>query len=353
MLWTILRNLDRDRVAPEVGFLSSGPFVDEVAGLGIPTWSLPETRLRNPVGYVRTVSHLARRLRQASPQVTLAWSAKAQLYLGVASLLAGRHSREIWWQHSIPTGHWLDRLATLIPAAAVGCSSRACEEGQRRLRPHRPTFVVYPGVELDEPPASIGRAALGIDADAWVVGIVGRLQPWKGQDRVIRAVACLRRDGVNAVGLVVGGSAFGLSLPYADELTSLAGELGVADQIVFTGQVPDARPYYPRMDVFVNASEDEPFGIVVVEAMAAGRPVVVFAGGGPAEIVEDGKSGVLTSPDRLVAALAGLEADRELAARIGSNGRERAWRIFTAKLAATAFAQAVLDVAEHESPHRS
>jgi glycosyltransferase involved in cell wall biosynthesis len=345
MLWNILRHLDRDRVEPEVGFLSPGPFLEEVSELGISTWSLPATRLRDPAGYTRTVSHLARRLRQSRPEVAIAWSAKSQLYLGVAALVAHRSGQEVWWQHSIPTGHWLDRLATVVPAAAVGCSSRACQKGQLRLAPRRPTFVVYPGVELDEPPPPIERAALGIDKDAWVVGIAGRLQPWKGQDRVVRAVARLRMDGVDALGLVVGGSAFGLSRPYADELKALARDLGIADRIVFTGQVPDARPYYPLMDVVVNASEAEPFGIVVVEAMAAGRAVVVFAGAGPAEIVEDGESGVLTSPGRLVASLARLEADRELAAQLGSRGRERVRSEFGAKAAAASFASAVSDIA--------
>jgi glycosyltransferase involved in cell wall biosynthesis len=350
MLWTMLRHLDREQVELEVGFLSPGPFVDEVASLGIPTWSLPATRLRNPVGYARTVSSLAGHLRRARPDVALAWSAKAHLYLGVAALPGRSARRVLWWQHAIATGHWLERLATLIPADGIGCSSRACEEAQRRLAPHRATFVVYPGVELEEAAASIGRDSLGIDDDSWVVGIVGRLQPWKGQDRVIRAVADLNRDGVDAVALVVGGSAFGLSLPYAGQLERLAGDLGVPERVVFTGQVPDARPYYPLMDVVVNASEDEPFGIVVVEAMAAGRPVVAFTGGGPAEIVEDGESGVLTSPDLLAASLARLHGDRDLAARIASNGRERARSTFGAEPAAAAFADAVTSASRSDRP---
>lgn len=352
MLWTTLRHLDRDLVEPEVGFLSPGPFVDEVASLGIRAWSLRATRLRNPLGYTRSVVSLVGRLRRDRPEVVLAWSAKAHLFLGVAALLARRPAHVLWWQHAIPTGHWLDRLATVIPAAAVGCSSRACEEGQGRLSPRRPTFVVYPGVELDEPEVTPARSDLSISKDAWVVGIVGRLQPWKGQHRVIRAVAQLRADGIDAVGLVVGGSAFALSLPYAAELASLARDLGVAGSVVFTGQVPDARPYYALMDVVVNASDDEPFGISVVEAMVADRPVVAFGSGGPAEIIEDGKSGVLTSSDRLVSALAGIHADRELATRIASAGRERARSVFGAEPAAASFARAIRAAAHGMTPNR-
>jgi glycosyltransferase involved in cell wall biosynthesis len=211
---------------------------------------------------------------------------------------------------------------------------------------------VYPGVELADVDASLERSELAIGEQAWVVGIVGRLQPWKGQDRVIRAVAQLRSEGVEAAGLVVGGSAFGLSRPYAEELASLARDLGVAGSVTFTGQVPDARPYYALMDVVVNASKEEPFGISVVEAMAACRPVVAFRAGGPAEILEDGKSGVLTSPDRLVTALAALHADRELAAALAAGGRERARAVFGAEPAAAAFARAIRIQAGREAPGR-
>ena len=122
MLWTILRHLDRTQIQPEVGFLSPGPFVDEIASLGITSWSMPATRLRNPVGDARTVVALARRFRSSRPDVVLAWSAKAHVYVGVAALMARYHGRVLWWQHAIASGHWLERLATVIPAHGVGCS---------------------------------------------------------------------------------------------------------------------------------------------------------------------------------------------------------------------------------------
>ena len=83
--------------------------------------------------------------------------------------------------------------------------------------------------------------------------------------------------------------------PTPTSCESSQNNFGIAGHIVFTGQVPDTASYYPLMDVAVNATEGEPFGLVVLEAMAAGRPVVAYPMGGPLEIIEDGVSGAFVS----------------------------------------------------------
>jgi glycosyltransferase involved in cell wall biosynthesis len=340
MLWSLLRHVDRSRIEPEVVFLSPGPLVTDVAALGIAAQTLPSGRLRDPVTYVRTVAKLAGRLRRTQPDVVVAWSAKAHLYLGMANLFRERRRPAVWWQHAIPAGHWIDRAATLVPAAAIGCSSQASAAAQSRALPRRRTFVVYPGVEIDPVRQAVARADLGISEDAWVVGSVGRLQPWKGHDRVISAVADLRRRAIPAVGLIVGGEAFGLSPGYATRLADRARELGVIENVVFTGQVGRADSYLGAMNVFVNASDGEPFGIALVEAMAARRPVVAFAQGGPTEIIEDGVSGLLTDRHELVDTLERLARDEPLARALADGGAARA-AAFSADRAAAEFRDAL------------
>jgi glycosyltransferase involved in cell wall biosynthesis len=339
MLFTILKGLDRSVIEPEVGFLADGPFVREIADLGIDAWTVPAGRLRNPLAFGRAVAALGRRLRSSGAADVVAWSAKTQLYVGLARLLYAREARVVWWRHSLAAGHWLDRLATLVPARAVGCSSRACATAQRSLRPRRRTFVVYPGVDVAAGASGTAvRASLGLAESDWVVGIVGRLQPWKGQDKVLRSVAALRERGLEAVGLVVGGTPFGRSESYPAELRELADRLGVGGHVIFTGQVDDPTGLYPAMDAFVSATEGEPFGIVVAEAMAAGIPVVAFAGGGPRELVEDGVSGILVrSEAALVDALAGLASDPTRAAALADAGRRRALESFSGAASAAAF----------------
>lgn len=165
-----------------------------------------------------------------------------------------------------------------------------------------------------------------------VVGLVGRLQPWKGQDRLLRAQLILRERGHNMHVLMVGGDAYGLSPEYARSLPSLVSQLGLTDAVTMTGQVPDAGPHIDQMDILVNASESEPFGIVLLEGMARGIPVVAVNQGGPAEFIEHGKTGLLADswePIALADALEGLLASPTLRRRIGDAGRERFMQNFT------------------------
>ncbi len=337
-LWTFLRHADQRQVKPTVVFFADGPFEREVAGLGIETIVLRAGRLRNLASLVRTVLQTSEVLRSANPDLIVNWSAKTQLYGAIAARLAGLGDRVVWWQHGLPNGHWMDRLATLLPSRAIGCCSTATRLAQSAQWPHRRTYVVYPGID---PPATLPegerlglRDRLGIAADRVVIGIVGRLQPWKGQDRFLMAVASLSRRGFPVHGLIVGGNAHDLSPGYEAQLHELARSLDLDGTVTFTGQVPEAGPYIQLMDIAVYASVSEPFGLVVLEAMALSVPVVAYALGGPAEIIESDQSGLLVpaSDDRaFVAALESLVIDHGRRQELGRSGLERFQSRFSAE----------------------
>jgi glycosyltransferase involved in cell wall biosynthesis len=338
MLWTFLRRVDRAALEPIVVFLAEGRFEREVAALGIRTLVLPARRLRHAWRTVSTIRALAAFLRRERPDLLVNWTAKAQLYGAPAALIAGMGHRVVWWQHGIPTSHWMDRIATLLPARAVGCSSRASAAAQELQRPRRRTFVVHPGVETSPPvdgeEAQRMRGDLGLSGEDLIIGIVGRLQPWKGQDRLIRAVSVLRKRGLRVHGLVVGGDAHGRSPEYEPRLRRLVAELGLADDVTFTGHVSDATDYIRTMDVLVNASDHEPFGIVLLEAMALGTPVVAVADGGPSEVIDHGESGILLASngaDEIADAVEALLARPSLRTRLAHRALER----FTSEFSAT------------------
>ena len=115
-------------------------------------------------------------------------------------------------------------------------------------------------------------------------------------------------------------------LGYIDELKQYAVELGIGEQVKFTGYREDMGAVYDGIDVLVHAASREPFGRVVAEVMAGGKPVVAVDTCGPSEIIRDGKDGVLVKPDdpvAMAAAVTQLAQDRELAARLGTAARER------------------------------
>ena len=136
-------------------------------------------------------------------------------------------------------------------------------------------------VQASQVPRAEARADLGLSADGFVIGNVGRLHPDKDQTTLIqgfaKALAHLPADSQ----LVIMGKG-----RLEQDLKELAKELGVAEQVKFLGQVPDARCYFRAFDVFALSSDHEPFGMVLLEAMAAGVPLLATACGGAKEVVE-------------------------------------------------------------------
>jgi len=314
----------------ELVFFQDGPWPAELRRAGLRVEVLDAGRLRQADRWLRTVLALARMFRARQPDLILNWAAKTQLYGSPAAVLAGMADRVVWWQQAIPRRSWLDGAATLLPATAIACYSQAAREAQERLLPRRPTVVVHAGSPM--PQAGAAQPPLELPAGVPVVCLVGRLQPWKGQDRLLRAQAILRERGRRMHLLIVGGDSYGLSPQYAASLPALARELGLQDAVTMTGEVPDAGPYIEQSDILVNASDPEPFGIVILEGMARGVPVVAVNSGGPGEFVQDGRTGALArsgEPQALADALEPLLGSPQLRARLGAAGRERYLQEYT------------------------
>src|SRR5258708_29239255 len=192
--------------------------------------------------------------------------------------------RVVWWQRAIPprTG-WLDRVATRLPATAIFCYSQAAARAQAELPPVRPTYIVNAGAPMPE--SHGGPGPLELPGDVPIVGLVGRLQPWKGQDRLLRAQALLRERGLEMHLVIVGGDAWGLSSDYAASLAGLVTELHLDGAATATGQVPDAGPYIEQFDVLVNPSDPEPFGIVLLAGMSPPASLIGLAPAGPPHLL--------------------------------------------------------------------
>ena len=125
--------------------------------------------------------------------------------------------RVVWWQHSVAVQTWLERIANALPARAIVCYSQDAAARSRLgcVRRGRP-WSCPPG-QRPCPPIGVLRRSTpppGVP----VIGIVGRLQPWKGQDRLLEAVALLRERGLAIHLLIVGGDSYGLSPDYAAAL---------------------------------------------------------------------------------------------------------------------------------------
>ena len=217
------------------------------------------------------------------------------------------------------------RLANALLGRMPGRFFAVCEELRgfmiREGFPPGRLGVLYNGIDPGPPapPDARDRARRDweLPEDAWVVGSVARLDPVKDLATLVRAFA--RLQGAPPPYLVVVGDG-----PERAALEAEARTAGLGDRIRFAGQRSDVRERLPAFDVFVNSSTYEGVSLTIIEAMAAGLPVVATRVGGTPEVVTDGRDGRLVTagdPAGLAAALEELRGDRALAARLGGAGR--------------------------------
>lgn len=174
------------------------------------------------------------------------------------------------------------RLRLLAVSNAVRDELRACLPAW----PADHIETLYNRIDVDALQASQlerypARLQLRLPENAWIVGNVGRLHPDKDQATLLRGFAkALPRLPRESLLAIMGKGRL------EEDLKELARELGIAEQVLFLGQVAEAKRYFKAFDVFALSSDHEPFGMVLLEAMAAGVPLISTAGGGAGEVVE-------------------------------------------------------------------
>ena len=205
----------------------------------------------------------------------------------------------IWWYHG--SGRWSARwrVAALLPAAAVVSVNDAMVEAQRQRTPRTCVGEVSPPEwQWTDIAAYRGAGRQVRETRGWkehpVVGMVGRLERCKGHLTFLHAAAQVAEWDPQVRFAVVGGDVPGRrGRAHAAALRRTADELGLGERLHFAGDQDQPYAWLDAFDVAVHASDSEGFGMVVLEAMALGTPLIATDVPGPADIVEDGVSGLL------------------------------------------------------------
>ena len=293
---------------------------------------------------------LARRLKSGETDIVHAHNGRTALAAALAVRLAGR-GRCVMTQHFLTPNHATQRgpKAVLSNAAhhwVVGQMSRilAISEAVREAMlaryeaPDRKITVVPNGITApDAGNAAETRQQLGISTDTPLLVCAARLEREKDIASLVSAVKIVQKSVPLVRCLIAGEGA------QRSALDAQIGALGLEDSVTLLGFRTDAPALMAAADVFVLPSLAEPFGLVLLEAMALGRPVVATRAGGPVEIVVDGETGFLvppSSPDALAGTLRTLLSDPALARRMGENGQAR----YEAQFTAAKMSQAILAV---------
>ncbi|ACC79787.1 glycosyltransferase family 4 protein [Nostoc punctiforme] len=331
MLWDLVQQGRNAGVEWLVIFLEHGPMVEQVKSLGIDARVVESGRLRQIHRFIGAVFRIAAIARRERADIIVNWMWITHISGGLAAMLAGLPA--VWYQLEVPSDKtWLVRIATLIPAQAIITLSQDGKQAQAEIWPHRPTPLVYPGVALDRfepdalPTPEEARRKLGLPLHGPLIGIVGRLQRWKGMHVLVQAMPKILEKYPDAHCVVVGGK-HDLEPGYEDFLKAEIATLGLEEQVIMAGLQRNIPEWVQAMDVFVHASDKEPFGIVIIEAMALGKPVIAGDAGGPTEIITDGMNGLLTpygDADKLAITILRYLDEQEFARSAGIAARQRA-----------------------------
>ncbi|HEY7185101.1 MAG TPA: glycosyltransferase family 4 protein [Vicinamibacterales bacterium] len=344
---------------------SDGPLVDGAHALGVPVQVVPFPASLAQLGdwnvgrgfwsraaflarcagsawpAAQYLRRLRRLLRDRQPSVIHTNGFK----MHVLGAWARPHGAAVLWHvHDYVTRRAL--MATLLRwsqrrcSAAVANSRSVADDVTALCGRELPVHPVWNAVDLnryspDGPRADLdGLSGLSRRDDVVRVGLVATFARWKGHRTFLAALAKLPASP-QVRGYIIGGPVYATSGSQVtlDELRHEAQSLGLSDRVGFTGVVSDSASAMRALDVVVHASTDpEPFGLVIAEAMACGKPVVTSAAGGARELTEDDVNALVHAPgdvDGLSRAIERLAVNPTLRAQLGKAGRATAERLFT------------------------
>ncbi|PAX51725.1 glycosyltransferase family 4 protein [Brunnivagina elsteri] len=317
-------------------FLEDGPMVEQVRALGVDARVVDSGRLREIHRFILSIIRIAAIARREKVDMIVNWMWITHILGGLSAFLTGKPA--IWYQLEVPYDRsLLVRLSTLIPARAVVTLSKDGQKAQSQIFPYRATPLVYPGVELNRfnpanlPSQEEARQKLGLPNTGILVGIVGRLQRWKGMHVVVDAMPQVLQKYPDAHCVIVGGQ-HAFEPEYEDFLKDQIVALGLQEKVIMAGLQQNVPEWVQAMDIFIHASDREPFGIVIIEAMALGKAVIAGDAGGPTEIITNNVNGLLTpygDSDALSHAILRYLDDSEFACHVGIAARERALEFST------------------------
>ncbi|MBC7785838.1 MAG: glycosyltransferase [Burkholderiales bacterium] len=365
--------MDRGKFEPVVVLFAEGPLVEQIRDAGVKCHVLPLSagviqtrkdslgfssllRFREVAQAFRFVWRISRVLRHLNVDLVHTNSLKSDLIGGVAARLAGLpviwHVRDRIVPEYLPTPvvkvfRFLCRiipnrvitnshatLRTLIPHSRPHVDG---SEGRSRSPLAARYRVIHDGTLVADYDGSRNAASSEVNDSPPLIGLLGRLTEWKGQHIFLRAAAIVRREFPRTKFQIVGSALFNES-DYEAEIRRLCTELGLDDCVEFTGFRADVPKVLEKLTLLVHASTTgEPFGQVVIEAMAAAKPLVATNGGGIPEIVDDGRTGLLvpmSDHEAMAAAICKLLSDPVAAIEMGRRGRQRVIEHFSIDLTA-------------------
>lgn len=333
LLFELIPRLEAYGFRPTVLYCEPGPLVEEFKNNKIPVTHLPWLARVDPLLLVR----MEKAIRKEHPKIVHTHLFKSDFHGRLAARIAGvpvvvstLHNCNAWAKNSLFgliygfTAKFADKFI------AVADEVRDYATHYLRIPPQKlitiPNAVSIERFEGKSVEGLAVRKEFNISPDAPLLGIIGRLEPQKDHENFLWAADRIHKNNQNARFFIVGDGYL------HDQLVTLTNSLGLQDVVIFCGLRKDIPAVMAALDVLVISSHYEGLPVVLLEAMAASRPVVSTAVSGVISVVEDGETGILVEPsnsDALADACLRLIGDSDLRRKMGKNGYERAMSLYS------------------------
>ncbi len=335
-LFNLIKNLNRERFTPIVVCPSSGSLTHALGKINvrveiIKIKSLKGLHLFSFISSTVTLLKLIKREKISLIHSNVGAS-RESFYSGVAAKIM--KIPFIYHARVIESAGFIDRILAKLSTIII-VISEAVEKKYRWLKNGDKLIKIYNGVDLkDFNPETSGekiRNEFGINPNTIVVGTVGNLIPWKGHVYFLEAAREIigvrsQISEAREIKFLVVGEDISQNKKYREELIKLTENMGLAEKVIFTGFRRDISQVMAALDILVLPSVEEPFGRVIIEAMACGKPVVATKAGGAPEIVKDGETGFLVpmkNPHAIAEPVINLLNDKNKAKEMGIKGRKK------------------------------
>jgi glycosyltransferase involved in cell wall biosynthesis len=336
-VWDLVRHLPRDEFEPVIGTPRDGLLFDRFRDLGLCVVEFPRRRLgaRHLLVAIRLISELSIDIVHTHGKgpglygrLAARWSRVPAIHTfhGVHYSAYSPLGRRIYLaleRGLCRTTHTIINVSKSQHAEALGL--RLCRPGQG--------VVIVNGVDLDEmerrtAQSSIRRETLGFTTDDVVLGNISRFDPVKQIELLVETVQLLKPRLPHLILVLVGGGTD------EERIRRLVFDRGLQQNVMFTGSLPDVAHMYPVFDLYIAASRKEGLPLSLVEAMAAGLPIVATDVPGHRDVVVHGETGLLVpggDATALAKAIVSLVSDPARCKAMGEAGRRRTHKEFTVR----------------------
>jgi glycosyltransferase involved in cell wall biosynthesis len=327
LLFELASRLDSHGFRPIVYYCEPGPLVDDFKNKNIPVTHLPWIARIDPILLVRMYNAI----RKEKPQIVHTHLFKSDFHGRLAARLAGvpivvstLHNCNAWARN--PLFGLIYGFTTKFADRIIAVADEVRDYVIRYFRILPEKVITIPNavsIERFEGKSKEGlalRKEFDISHDAPLLGIVGRLEPQKDHENYLHAAVRIHKNNQDARFLIVGEGYL------RDRLIALANSLDLKEVVIFCGSRKDIPAVMAALDILVISSSYEGLPVVLLEAMAASRPIVSTAVSGVLSVVEDGVTGILVDPSNsnaLADACLRLIGNPELRKKMGQNGYER------------------------------